>query len=46
MAVDPQHSAGKLSYEGVEFCFCSLECAGAFATDPAKYVTDQSRASP
>jgi class 3 adenylate cyclase/YHS domain-containing protein len=37
MAVDPEHGAGRLSYEGVEFYFCSLDCAGAFAADPAKY---------
>jgi YHS domain-containing protein len=37
MAVDPEHSAGQLSYEGVEYQFCSLECAGAFAADPERY---------
>jgi class 3 adenylate cyclase/YHS domain-containing protein len=37
MAVDREYSAGQLSYEGVEYHFCSLECAGAFAADPAKY---------
>jgi class 3 adenylate cyclase/YHS domain-containing protein len=40
MAVDPEHSAGQLSYEGVAYHFCSLECAGAFAGDPARYAGD------
>jgi YHS domain-containing protein len=38
MAVDPWHSAGRLSYEGVEYCFCSLGCAGSFAQDPHSYT--------
>jgi YHS domain-containing protein len=25
------------SYQGVEYCFCSLGCAGAFAQDPTSY---------
>jgi class 3 adenylate cyclase/YHS domain-containing protein len=37
MGVDPGHTTGRLSHEGVEYYFCSLECAGAFAADPAKY---------
>jgi class 3 adenylate cyclase/YHS domain-containing protein len=37
MAVDPEHSAGRLTHERVEFYFCSLECAGAFAADPDRY---------
>jgi adenylate cyclase len=42
MAVDPWHSAGRLIHEGVEYCFCSLGCAGAFAQHPARYtVTDR-----
>lgn len=39
MAVDREHSAGQLRYEGVEFAFCSLECAAAFATDPLRYAS-------
>jgi YHS domain-containing protein len=35
MAVDPWHSAGRLTHQGVEYCFCSLGCAGAFASTPA-----------
>jgi adenylate cyclase len=38
MAVDPWHSAGRLTHEGVEYCFCSLGCAGAFAQHPARYT--------
>jgi adenylate cyclase len=37
MAVDPWHSAGRLTHKGVEYCFCSLGCAGAFAQHPARY---------
>jgi adenylate cyclase len=38
MAVDPWHGAGRLTYQGVEYCFCSLGCAGAFAQHPARYT--------
>jgi adenylate cyclase len=38
MAVDPWHGAGRLTHNGVEYCFCSLECAGAFAQDPSRYT--------
>jgi adenylate cyclase len=38
MAVDPWHSAGRLTYQGVEYCFCSLACAGAFAQHPGRYT--------
>lgn len=34
MAVDPEHEAGRLTHEGVEYHFCSLECARAFAENP------------
>jgi adenylate cyclase len=37
MAVDPWHNAGRLSHEGVDYCFCSLRCAGAFAQQPSSY---------
>jgi adenylate cyclase len=46
MAVDPWHGAGRLTYEGVEYCFCSLGCAGAFAQAPTSYArTDRSAAN-
>jgi adenylate cyclase len=38
MAVDPEHSAGRLMHDGAEFHFCSLTCAQAFAGDPHRYV--------
>jgi adenylate cyclase len=41
MAVDPWHGVGRLSHEGVEYCFCSLECAGAFAQHPARYTATE-----
>jgi YHS domain-containing protein len=34
MAVDPWHGAGRLTHQGVEYCFCWLRCAGAFAKHP------------
>jgi class 3 adenylate cyclase len=37
MAVDPEHSAGRLTHAGADFYFCSLECAAAFAADPNRY---------
>jgi adenylate cyclase len=39
MAVDPDHSAGRLSHDGTEYHFCSLECAARFARDPENYVS-------
>jgi adenylate cyclase len=46
MAVDPWHSAGRLTHEGVEYCFCSLGCAGVFAQDPHSYtITDHPSAT-
>ncbi|HEV2928724.1 MAG TPA: hypothetical protein VGW74_08530, partial [Propionibacteriaceae bacterium] len=38
MAVDPWHGVGRLFHDGVEYCFCSLGCAGAFAQDPSRYT--------
>ncbi|MDF2744776.1 MAG: hypothetical protein K0S88_6154 [Actinomycetia bacterium] len=38
MAVDPWHGAGRLTHQGVEYCFCSLRCAGAFAQDRSRYT--------
>jgi adenylate cyclase len=43
MAVDPWHSAGRLTHQGVEYCFCSLRCAGAFAQHPSRYTGTQDR---
>ena len=38
MAVDPWHGVGRLTHQGVEYCFCSLGCAGAFAQHPNRYT--------
>lgn len=38
MAVDPEHAAGTLAHEGVEYRFCSLDCAGKFADAPDRYA--------
>jgi adenylate cyclase len=34
MAVDPEHAAGTISHEGVEYWFCSLDCVRRFAEAP------------
>lgn len=44
MAVDPEHCAGSLRHAGVEYHFCSLGCAEAFAGHPegfAEAATDE-----
>ena len=38
MTVDPARNAGALMYGDVEYHFCSLACARAFADDPESYV--------
>jgi adenylate cyclase len=38
MAVDPEHAAGRLAHAGVEYYFCSLECAGRFAAAPDAFT--------
>lgn len=38
MAVDPEHSAGTLRHEGIEYHFCSLSCASKFSAVPAQYA--------
>jgi adenylate cyclase len=39
MAVDPNHSAGQLVHDGVEYHFCSLKCANAFSGDAGRYTS-------
>jgi adenylate cyclase len=34
MAVEPEHAAGTISHEGVEYWFCSLDCVRRFAEAP------------
>jgi adenylate cyclase len=38
MAIDPDHAAGRLMYEGTAYFFCTLACAGAFAQRPEEFV--------
>lgn len=38
MAVDPDRSAGRLTYEGTVYYFCSLPCAGHFARHPERFA--------
>jgi len=37
MSVDPQTAAGKSSFEGREYFFCSTECQRTFEKNPAQY---------
>ena len=38
MAVDPERAAGRLMYDGTAYFFCTLACAGQFASDPERYT--------
>lgn len=38
MAVDPEHAAGRLVHNGVEYSFCSLDCSRQFAEAPERYA--------
>jgi class 3 adenylate cyclase/YHS domain-containing protein len=38
MAVDPDHAAGRLTFEGTAYFFCTLTCAGAFARRPETFA--------
>jgi adenylate cyclase len=38
MAVDPHKTAGMLTHDGVEYHFCSLSCARAFAERPERFA--------
>lgn len=38
MVVDPDHSTGRLKYEGTAYFFCTLTCAAAFARHPERYA--------
>jgi len=38
MAVDPERAAGRLTYEDTAYFFCSLTCAGAFASEPERFA--------
>jgi YHS domain-containing protein len=38
MAVDPDRSGERRTYDDVEYHFCSGECAEVFEHDPARYA--------
>jgi class 3 adenylate cyclase/YHS domain-containing protein len=38
MAVDPDRAAGRLTYNGSAYFFCTLACAGEFAADPERFA--------
>ena len=42
MAIDPERSAERRTYRGVEYTFCSAECARVFHQYPARYAGRQS----
>lgn len=37
MSIDPATAAGKTSYEGRDYHFCSKACEDEFKRDPARY---------
>ncbi|MGN6167832.1 MAG: YHS domain-containing protein [Solirubrobacteraceae bacterium] len=39
MVVDPDHAAGRLTYNDTAYYFCTLTCAGAFTRDPERFLT-------
>jgi adenylate cyclase len=45
MAVDPERSAGRLTYENTAYFFCSLACAAQFATSPSASRASRARAA-
>jgi YHS domain-containing protein len=38
MAVDPEHAAGRLTFEDTAYFFCTLTCAAEFATHPERFI--------
>jgi class 3 adenylate cyclase/YHS domain-containing protein len=38
MAVDPEQAAGRLSFSGAAYYFCTLTCAGEFARAPERFA--------
>ena len=38
MVVEPDRCAGTLLHDGLEYHFCSFECAGRFAASPEDYI--------
>lgn len=46
MAVDPQRARQQLVHRGVEYHFCSEQCAAAFSSHPERYARAVSRRAP
>jgi adenylate cyclase len=44
--VDRRGAAGRLRYRGVEYWFCSLTCAAAFASNPGWHAAEAARRPP
>lgn len=41
MAVSRRRAAGQITHDGVDYYFCSLDCARAFTARPEQYVGDR-----
>lgn len=41
MAIAPERAAGRITYQGVEYLFCSLRCASSFSATPERYTADE-----
>lgn len=39
MRINPAIAAGRLTYAGTDYLFCSLRCAGKFATEPDRFTS-------
>jgi len=39
MRINPAIAAGRLMYAGTDYLFCSLRCAGKFATEPDRFTS-------
>lgn len=41
MRVDPDQASGRLRFSGVDYWFCSLDCAGRFAAQPESFAQNK-----
>lgn len=39
MRINPATAAGRLNYAGTDYLFCSLDCAGKFASHPDRFTS-------
>src|SRR5580693_7314142 len=46
MRVDPEHAAGKTTYKGESYYFCSTNCRAKFEGDPERYLHPGAVAEP